>query len=153
MVGQLFLFFGQVVARSGNHRAGHAEPLGNLDREAAPRRAVDQPVGGRERFGIEAERRARHAVRRRRVRLERVVVGRRDQVRASRAEVIDHRDAERAAFYRIRPGAHLVEQHQRRQREVSVHRHDVGDVRGEGAQACGNGLLVADVGKERLKDW
>ena len=65
--------------------------------------------------------------------------------------MIDDRDAERAAFDRIRARAHFVEQHQRRQRKVAIHRDDVRDVRGEGAQACRDRLLVADVGEERLE--
>ena len=50
------------------------------------------------------------------------------------------------------PGADLVEQHERGKRQVPIHRHDVGDVRGEGAEAGRDRLLVADVGEERLED-
>ena len=43
---------------------------------------------------------------------------RRDEMGAARAEMIDHRDAERAAFDRIGSGADFVQQHQRRQRQI-----------------------------------
>ena len=124
------------------------EPVGDLERQAAARRAVVQPVGRRERLGIEPESRRHHALGRRRVRLQRVVVRRRDHHRAAAAEVIDDRHRERAAFDGIGAGARLVEQHQRRQRERLVHRDDVGDVRRERAQARGDRLLVADVGED-----
>ena len=75
-----------------------------------------------------------------------------DHERAARAEVIDDRDAERAAFDRIGARADLVEQHERRALQVAIHRRDVRDVPRERAQARGNRLLVADVGEDRPED-
>ena len=68
---------------------------GDLERQAAARRAVDQLIGRRERLGVEAERRARHALGRRRVGLERVVVARRDDA-SRRAAGSDRRSPRRA---------------------------------------------------------
>ena len=78
-------------------RAGQAEPGRDLERQAAARRPVVQPIGRRERLGVEAEPAGDHAVGRRRIRLQRVVVRRRNHRRAARAEVIDdrHRRARR----------------------------------------------------------
>ena len=118
VLGQLLLAVAQVLARRGNDRWRHAQPRGDLDGQAAPRRAVHQTIGRRERLRIEAERRAVDALRRRGVRLQRVVVRRGDEVRAARAEVIDDGGAERAAFDRIGAGADFVQQHERRQRQV-----------------------------------
>ena len=75
----------------------------------------------------------------------------RDQRRAAAPEVIHHRDAERSAFDRVGSRAHFVEQHQRGRDERPIHRRDVHDVAGEGAQARVNRLLVADIGKQRPK--
>jgi hypothetical protein len=41
----------------------------------------------------------------------------------------------------------LRRQHERGQLELALQRHEVADVRREGAQAGGNRLRVADVGK------
>ena len=54
---------------------------------------------------------------------------RRNQMRATQAEVIDDSHAERAAFDRIRSGPDFVEQHKRGERHVAVHQHHVRDVR------------------------
>ena len=77
-------------------------------------------------------------------------MARRDQRRAAAAEVIDDRDAERAAFDRIGARADFVEQHQRRRRPAprSIDAM-LRDVRREGAQARLDRLLVADVGEQR----
>ncbi len=129
-----------------------AQASGHLEREAAARRSVNELVGRREAYRVEGKRRALHAGRGLRVGLERVVVGRADDQCAARAEVIDDGNAEGATFHRVGSGADLVKQHQRRQPQVAVHRRDVGDVPAEGAQARGDGLLVADVRKHRSED-
>ena len=109
------LIVAEKPARGGDHRQRHAEPLRDLDGEAAAGRAVDQPVGGRKRLRIERERRRHHAVGRRAPRLQRVVVRRRDDERAALLEVIDDGGRQRAAFVGIGAGADFVEQDERRQ--------------------------------------
>ena len=116
-----------------------------------PGRSVMQPVGRRERLRVEAEAARRHRLGIRRVGLQRVEVRRGDDQRAALAEVIDDRRRQRAPFVRIGAAARLVEQHQRRQGERLVHRHDVGDVRRERAEALGDRLLVADVGEHAVQ--
>ena len=107
-----------------------------------------QPVRRRVRLGLNPNAAVDHAVGRRRIRLQRVVVRRRDDDRAALPEVIDDGRAERAAFDRIGAAADFVEQHERRQLERAIHRDEVGDVRGERAEARGDRLLVADVGED-----
>ena len=115
-----------------------------------PGLAVDQLVGRREGLQLEAERRARHALGRRRVGLELIVVARGDHGGAAAAEVIDNRDAERAAFDRIGSRADFVEQDERGRHQPAIHRRDVGDVRRERAQARFDRLLVADIGEDAI---
>jgi hypothetical protein len=74
-----------------------------------------------------------------------------DDERAPRAKAIDDRHAERAAFEGIRARADLVEQDERRQLEIAIHRRDVRDVPAERAEAGGDRLLVADVGEDRRR--
>ena len=131
--------------------AGKPEPRRNLEREAAAGSAVVQAIRRRERCRIEPEAGRRHALRRHGVRLQRVVVRRRDDHRAALPEMIDHRHRQRAALVGIGAAAGLVEQHERRQRQRAVHRDDVGDVPGEGAEAGRDRLLVADVGEHRAE--
>ena len=88
---------------------------------------------------------------RRGVRLQRVVVRRRDDDRAAPPEVVDDGGAERAAFDRVGAAADFVEQHERRQLERAIHGDEVGDVRGERAEAGRDRLVVADVGEDRLE--
>ena len=76
-------------------------------------------------------------------------MARRDDRGAATPEVIDDGDAERAAFNGIGARSHLVEQHERRRRQLAIHRGDVGNVRRESAQARFDRLLVADVGEQR----
>jgi hypothetical protein len=52
----------------------------------------------------------------------------RHQVRAALAEMIDDGDAKRATLYRVGAGSNLVEKDQRRQRKVTVHRDEIGDM-------------------------
>ena len=152
VLGQLRLADAAVLPRGVDDRTGEAQPRGNLERQAAARRTIVQAVGRRERGRIEAEPGGCHALGRHRVRLQRVVVGRRHHHGTTDAEVVDHRHGQRAALVRIGPAAGLVEQHERRQRQRAVHGDDVGDVAREGAEARRDRLLVADVGKHRSKD-
>ena len=71
---------------------------------------------------------------------------------AGRAEMLDERDTERAAFFGVGGGAEFVEQDQRIRRDVERHLANVGDVRGEGAEVFLDGLVVADIGQHRGKD-
>ena len=129
MFGKLLLALGQVLARCRNDARRHSQARGDLNRQAPPGRAVNERVGWREVLGVETECRADDTVRCRGVRLERVVVRRRNQMRAAAAEVVDDGSAEGATFHRVGARAHFVEQDQRRQRQRAVHRHDSGDVR------------------------
>jgi hypothetical protein len=149
VLGELRLPTAPVLAGGVDDGGRQAQLRGDLEREARAGRPVDQPVGRLERAGREAERRARDAGRRRGVRLQRVVVRRRHHVRAARPEVVDHRHAERAALDRVGARPDLVEQHETGEREVPVHRRDVGHVRREGAEVRRDRLLVADVGEHR----
>ena len=152
MLGQLRIPLAQVLTRLDEDRGAEADPAGDLERQAPARGPVDQAVAGRERLGIEAERRHRHARCGRRVRLDRVAVARADDHRPARLEVVDHGRGQRAPLARVGARAELVEQHQRWQRQHPVHADDVGDVPREGAQAGGNRLLVADVGEDAAED-
>ncbi len=151
MLGELRLARAQVLACRGDYRGVESESSRDLERETASRTSVKQLVGRGERVRDEAERRACDAVGRRRVRFQRVVVARGDDHRSAPAEVIDDRDAERAALDWIGARADFVEQHQRGRRERSIHRHDVADVRGKRAEARVDRLLVANVRKHRAK--
>ena len=118
-----------------------------------PGRAVDQLVGRAEAVGIEPERRAHDARRRRRVGLQRVVVRRADHERAARAEVLDDRDAERAALRSDRcPRRSRRAAPAPGRCRLAIHRRDVRDVPRERAEARRNRLLVADVGEHRSED-
>jgi hypothetical protein len=127
------------------------QTVGDFECQAASGRSVVEPVRGREGPGIEAESGRGHALGRRRVGLEYVVVRRGDDHRPAQPEVLDDRHGERPAFDGVGAGAGLVEQHQGRRLERGVHGDDVGDVAGEGAQALDNRLLVPDVGEHRLE--
>ncbi len=142
---QPLLIVAEIAARRGDHRLRHAEPLRHLDREAAPGCAVDQAIGGREILRIERERRHRDALGADAPRLHRIKMRRRDDQRAALAEMLDDRRRQRAALVRIGAGADFVEQDQRRQLQLAIHRHQVGDVRRERAQARLDRLFVADV--------
>ncbi len=133
--------------RGVEHRAWETQARGDLEREAAAGRSVDQPIRRGERLRLEAERRAGHAGRAGGVRLDRLVVRSGDHHGAALAEVVDDGHAERAALDRVGAVAHFVEQHQRRQLQRRVHGDDAGDVPGERAQVGRDRLLVADVGK------
>ena len=149
VLGELRLALRQVLPRAVDDGGVQPEPAGHFERQAAARRSVLNLIGRLEGVGREAEPRRRHAGRRRRVGLQRLVVRGRNHDRAARAEVIDDGDAERAAFERIGAGAELVEQHERRQRERAIHARDVGDVPRERAEVRRDRLLVADVGEDR----
>ncbi len=152
MIGELCFARGQVLARGGDDRGAQPEARRDLQRQAPAGRAVDQLVGRRERVSVEAEGRARDPVGRGRVGLERVVVARRDNRRAAAAEVVDDRHAERAPLDGVGARSDFVEQHERRNGEPAVHRDDVRDVRGEGAEARFDRLLVADIREQRSED-
>ena len=68
-----------------------------------------------------------------------------------RAEVVEHRDAQRAALLRVGGRAQLVQQHQRIRRHVQRHLADVRDVRRKRAQALLDRLVVADVRQHLLE--
>ena len=151
MLRELRLARAQIFARACDDGRVQTETAGDLERQAPPWRPINELIGRRKRLGIEAERCAGDAIRRRRVGLELVVMARRDEGGAPLAEMIDDGDAERAALDRIGTGSDFVEENQRGRHERSVHRHDVRDMAGERAEARINRLLVADVGEQRLK--
>ena len=62
VLGQLRFPGAQILPGGAHDRAGQPEASGDLERETSAWRSVDQLIGRRERFGIEPERRARHAV-------------------------------------------------------------------------------------------
>jgi hypothetical protein len=101
--GELRLPGRQVLARGVDDGLAESEARGNLEGEASAWRAVDQLIGRRESLGLEAERRTDDTGGRRRICLQRVVVARRDDSGSALAEVIDHRDAQRAAFDWVGP--------------------------------------------------
>ena len=67
------------------------------------------------------------------------------------AEVLDDRHAERAAFVRVRAGAHSSSSTSAGTLQLAIHRRDVRDVPRERAEARRDRLLVADVGEDRRK--
>ena len=152
MLRELGLAGAAPMRGGGDDLGGEAQPAGNLQRQAAAGRAVDQPVGRCERVRVEAERGAGDPARRGAVGLEHVVVGGRDDVRASFAEVLDHRASQGPALRRIGAGADLVEQNQPREGQPAIHRHDVAQMSREGAQVGGDRLLVADVREDGSED-
>ena len=147
---RLRLLVVEARARVRHRRRGQAQPLRHLQGQAAAGHAQSQPVGRL------VGRRGRTRTTRRRTPgvdcayafMQAVVRGGHHH-RAARAEVVDDGHAERAALGGIGARADLVEQHQRRRREVARHLHDVGQVRGEGGQVGRDRLLVADVGVDR----
>ena len=149
---QSLLVVAQVAARRADHRLRHPQPLRHLDGEAAAGRAVQQLVGRREVLRIERKRRDRDAIGADAPGLHRVEVRGRDEQRALLPEMLDDGRGEGAALVRIRAGADFVEQHQRRQFQLAIHPHDVGDVRGKRAQARFDRLFVANIGKHAAKD-
>ena len=151
VLGELRLANAAVLTRAVDDRVGQPEPRRDFERQAAAGRTVVQPVRRRERRRIEAEPGRRDALGRHRVRLQRVVMRGRHHHRPAYAEVVDHRHGERAALVRIGPAPGFVEQHERRQRQRAVHRHDVRDVPRERAEACRDRLFVSDVGEHRAE--
>ena len=141
------LRFSRAAATTDGFRPRRA---GDLEREAAAGRSVEQLVGRRERLGVEAERRARDALRRRRVRLQRVVVARRDRP-SRRGGGSDRRSATPSAPPSIGsvPEPTSSSSTSAGVASAAIHRRDVGDVRRERAQARVDRLLVADVGEDR----
>ena len=148
---QLRLARALAVPRGLDDLRRDAQPGGDLERQAAPGRPVREPVVRREGVRVEAERRAGNARGGGRVRLEQLVVRRGHDHGAARAEVLDERRTQRAALHRVRARADLVEQDERGQLQVLVHRHDVADVAGEGGDAGRDRLLVSDVREDRAK--
>ena len=143
-------------ARSGSARAAaitdgfRPSRAGDFEREAASGRPVHELIGRRERVGVEPERRARDAVGRRRVGLERVVVARRDHA-SRRAGGSDRRSRRRAR--RLRSGRCPSRLRRAGPAPAAAAARsidgDVRDVRREGAEARLDRLLVADVGEHR----
>ena len=135
MLGEPRFVLREILARRRDDRGVEPEPGRDFEREAPPRRAVDQLIGRLERVGIEPEGRGHDSVGRGRVGLERVVVARRDHGRVPAPEVIDDGHAERAALDRVRARPDLVEQDQRWDRQRPIHRGQVPEMGREGAQA------------------
>jgi len=117
---------------------------------ASPSRVV-QSIGRGKRLGVEAESGRDHAVSRRRIRFQRVVVRRRNHGRAPDAEVLDDGHRQRATLHRIRAGACFVQQNERRKRQRTLHLYNVGNVPGERTQTLRDRLFVANVGEHRAE--
>ena len=152
VLGELSLLRTAAAARILDDRRRQTEPAGDLEREAASRHPVREPVGGRVRLRIESETGTGDAVRRRRVRLQQVVVRRRRHERAAAAKALDDGGAQRSTLRRVGSRPDLIQQNERRQRQSLLHLDDVGDVARERGQAVRDGLVVADVGEHRLED-
>ena len=137
-----------LLPRLVEDRRVQAQPARNLQRQAAPGRAVVQPVGGRERLG-DRTRTPRTPRRPSSTHTTSAARSASSPPRARRAAGGGPRWRGPSAPPSTGsvPAPDLVEQHQRRQRQRPVHLDDVGHVPREGAQARGNRLLVADVGE------
>ena len=68
------------------------------------------------------------------------------------AEVLGYGDGQGGAFFGIGGGAEFVEQDQRVGGGGAGDEVDVGDVGGEGREILLDGLIVADVGEDRVED-
>jgi len=147
VLGQLGVTGAQVLARRRQHLLAQSQPARDLERQAAPGRAVDEAVGRLEGGRVEAEGRDRDPGGRGRVGLQRLRVAGADDDGATRPEVIHQGHRQGASLGGVGARPELVEEHQCRQRQHPVHRHDVGDVPGEGAEVGVDRLLVADVGE------
>ena len=119
VLGELRFALRQVLPRAVDDRRVQPETPGHLERQAPARRSVLNAIRRLERVRRKAKPRGSDSGRRRGIGLQCLVVRRGDHDRAARAEVLDDGDAQRAAFERIRPGAELVEQHERRAAQAS----------------------------------
>ena len=132
--------------------SGQAQPLGDREGLAAARQPDRQPVGRRQRLEVELDRRVAGPGRRVRVGLQLGVVGRRRHERAGPDEMVEERLGERRALGRVRPGAQLVEQHERPGPGRLDDPDDRAQVPGEGRERLRDRLLVADVGEDVAPD-
>ena len=149
MVGELRLSGAAQCGRRLDDLWVQTQPAGDFQRQTPAGGPVDQLVGWRECLRVEAERRAGDTLSCGAIGLDHVVVCRRNDVSAPLLEVFHDRPSQRSPFDRVRARTNLVEQDQRRQRELPVHPDDVRDVPRERAQVGGDRLFVADVGKHR----
>ena len=148
----IHLLRAQPLARRDNDACVEAQPLRGLDAGGRPRHSEPQLIVGNQRHFIHAGRCIQHAGSIGGVDLERRVV-RGDQRPRTRGEKkAGHCDGESRAFFRIGGRSQLVQQHQRIRIRKPREAIEVGDVRGEGRQRCLNGLRVANVGEEGVKD-
>jgi len=148
----LGLLLVQTGAGVGHHLRGEPEPLGHLERQAAPRGSERELVGRLVGVGVVAERGAAHSRRRLPVGLHQAVVGRGDHHRPALAEVVDDGDTEPTSLRRVGSRTHLVQKHQCRHGQVLCHLDDRGQVGREGGQVGCDRLLVSDVGVDALED-
>ena len=75
-----------------------------------------------------------------------------ERERSRRAEMIDQRHAERAAFFGIGGGSDLVEQHERIRRDIERHLAQTRNMRREGAEVLLDRLVIADIGQHLFED-
>ena len=68
------------------------------------------------------------------------------------SEMIEDRNAQRAALFGIGRAAQFIQQHERIRRRLLNHRFNAGDVRRESAERLLNRLLVADVREHLIED-
>ena len=64
---------------------------------------------------------------------------------------LDNRGSQCGAFRRVRAGTQFVEQHQSPVIALGNHIHNGAHMAGEGGQALGNGLLVANIRQNGIK--
>src|ERR1700757_2554736 len=75
-----------------------------------------------------------------------------DGDRTDAAEVVGDGDGQGGAFFGVGGGAEFVEQHERVRGRNAGNEVDVGNVGGEGGKILLDGLVVADVGENCVKN-
>ena len=143
-VGEPDGVLGAVRRRPRDQLGVEAEARGDRQRVALAGLVVAQPEGRRQRRGVELDRGVTRARMGGRERLERLEVGRRDHERTTAGQLLEDRLRERRALVRIRPGAELVQEHQRALVGRVEDLADLLDEGREGREVLGDRLVVAD---------
>ena len=136
----------------GQDLGGDAEASSDGEAVGSSGDALEEPVGRRQRRGVELERGVHHARGVARHVLERAEMRGGQRERPSRRERHERGRGERRPFGRIRAAPHLVEQDEGGLVSLVEHLPQHAHVRAERGQAGRDALSVTDVGVEAPKD-
>ena len=141
----------QAGARRFNNLGIQSQALRDVN---SRRRAGDanlELIGGLQGGLVEANRRVHYSCGIGAVNFQRGVVRRNHEHATDSAEVIGDGDCEGRTFFRIGGGAQLVEQYQRLWRGGARNEINVGDVRRKCREILLDGLVIANIGQNRIE--